>query len=258
MALDNLQTLIDRLRESAEAPAVIAFGAERPETWSRGDLGQTACRFAAGLVRHGVADQEVIGLLGPNRPEWIAALLGIVGAGAIAMPLPEQMTDHELGRVIAHSRCRRMVTTGKRAKSFAALDLADDFEVIVLDEPPDGIEGVVLRPWAELLEDEPGDLPKPGGDRLAVLLYTSGTTGTPKGVPLSHGNLCANFHALLDAGLAETGDRLFLPLPLHHTYPLTVGVLAPLALGAPIMLPAGITGPQIMAALREGDRKSVV
>jgi long-chain acyl-CoA synthetase len=85
-----------------------------------------------------------------------------------------------------------------------------------------------------------------------VLLYTSGTTGTPKGVPLTHRNLCANFQALLDARLAGPDDRLFLPLPLHHTYPLTVGVLAPLAVGAPIVLPAGITGPQIMAALRQG------
>jgi long-chain acyl-CoA synthetase len=252
MALDSLQTLIDQLCESAEAPAVVAFDAERPEIWSRGDLCRTARRFAAGLLRHGVAKEEVVGLLGPNRPEWIAALLGIVRAGAVAMPLPEQMTDHELGRVIAHSGCRRVVTTGKRAKSFAALDLADDFEVIVLDEPPEGIEGIVVRTWSELLEDEPGDLPELGAERQAVLLYTSGTTGTPKGVPLTHGNLCANFQALLDAGLAEPGDRLFLPLPLHHTYPLTVGVLAPLALGAPIMLPAGITGPQIMAALREG------
>jgi long-chain acyl-CoA synthetase len=252
MALASLQTLIDQLRESADAPAVIAFDSERAETWSRGDLARIACRFAAGLLRHGVADQEVIGLLGPNRPEWIAALLGIVRAGAVAMPIAEQLTDHELGRLIAHSRCRRVVTTGKRAKSFAALDLVDDFEVIVLDEPPDGLEGIVLRSWSELRERETPDLPELEADQQAVLLYTSGTTGTPKGVPLTHANLCANVQALLDARLAGPSDRLFLPLPLHHTYPLTVGVLAPLAVGAPIVLPAGITGPQIMKALREG------
>jgi long-chain acyl-CoA synthetase len=252
MALDSLQTLIEQLGESAEAPAVIAFDAERAETWSRGDLRRTACRFAAGLGRLGVAGEEVVGLLGPNRPEWIAALLGIVRSGAVAMPLAEQLTDHELGRVMAHSGCRRVVTTGKRAKSFAALDVASDFEVIVLDDQTEPIEGIALRSWSELLEGEPADLPELEADRPAVLLYTSGTTGTPKGVPLTHANLGANIRALLDARLAGPEDRLFLPLPLHHTYPLTVGVLAPLAVGAPIVLPAGITGPQIMAALREG------
>jgi long-chain acyl-CoA synthetase len=252
MALDSLQTLIDQLGDRAQAPAVIAVDAERPETWSRGDLRRAACRFAAGLLRHGVAEEEVIGLLGPNRPEWIAALLGIVRAGAVAMPVAEQLTDHELGRLIAHSGCRRVVTTGKRAKSIAALDVPGDFEVIVLDEPPDGLEGITLLSWSELLEGERADLPELGADRTAVLLYTSGTTGTPKGVPLTHRNLCANVQALLDARLAGPDDRLFLPLPLHHTYPLTVGVLAPLAVGAPIVLPAGITGPQIMKALREG------
>jgi long-chain acyl-CoA synthetase len=252
MALDSLETLIDQLSERAEAPALITFEADRAETWSRGDLAGTARRFAAGLLRQGAAREEVIGLLGPNRPEWIAALLGIVRSGAVAMPLAEQMTDHELGRVIAHSGCRRVVTTGKRAKSFAALDVPDDFEVVVLDDRSDPVEGIGLRSWSEILRSEPEDLPRLEADRPAVLLYTSGTTGIPKGVPLTQRNLCANIQALLDARLAEPGDRLFLPLPLHHTYPLTVGVLAPLAVGAPIVLPAGITGPQIMAALREG------
>ena len=84
-----------------------------------------------------------------------------------------------------------------------------------------------------------------------MLLYTSGTTGTPKGVPLTHGNLCANLQALQAAGLASSEDRVLLPLPLHHAYPLTVGLLAPLAVGAAVVLPAGITGPQIMHALHD-------
>src|SRR5690606_38836730 len=79
----------------------------------------------------------------------------------------------------------------------------------------------------------------------------SGTTGTPKGVPLTHRNICANLQALLAAGLASPADRVLLPLPLHHAYPLTVGLLAPLAVGAAVVLPAGITGPQVMRALNE-------
>ena len=105
-------------------------------------------------------------------------------------------------------------------------------------------------------EDEQSDLPELEADQPTVLLYTSGTTGTPKGVPLTHGNLCANLRALQAAGLASSEDRVLLPLPLHHAYPLTVGLLAPLAVGAAVVLPAGITGPQIMHALH--DRRCTI
>ena len=94
-------------------------------------------------------------------------------------------------------------------------------------------------------------LPEIEPDQPAVLVYTSGTTGTPKGVPLTHANLCANIDALVVARLAAPGDRVLLPLPLQHVYPLTVGLLAPLASGAAVVLPAGITGPQIAEALLE-------
>jgi len=66
MAPDSLQTLIDRLSDGAEAPAVIAFNADGPETWSRGDLGHTARRFAAGLVQRDGCGPQRIGLLGPE------------------------------------------------------------------------------------------------------------------------------------------------------------------------------------------------
>ena len=103
----------------------------------------------------------------------------------------------------------------------------------------------------QLLGKQPGQLPELTSDQPTVLMYTSGTTGTPKGVPLTHGNLCANLRALQAADLAKPADRVLLPLPLHHAYPLTVGLLAPLAIGAAVVLPAGITGPQIMRALQD-------
>ena len=96
-----------------------------------------------------------------------------------------------------------------------------------------------------------GELPELEPDQPALLVYTSGTTGTPKGVPLTHANLCANLDALVAERLARPGDRVLLPLPLQHVYPLTVGLLAPLASGAAVVLPAGITGPQISEALQE-------
>ena len=245
--LNTLQDLIDGLAAGGDAPAIIAAEAG---TWSRDRLRGEALRFAAGLASLGVRPGEVVGLLAPSQPKWAAALLGIVRSGALAMPLNDQMSEHELARVLEHSGCRALVTTAPLATRTPALDGVGQLLLLDHEVPPD-FERSDARPWTALVRDEPGQLPGLTPDQPTVLLYTSGTTGTPKGVPLTHRNLCANLRALEAADLARSDDRVLLPLPLHHAYPLTVGLLAPLAIGAAVVLPAGITGPQIMRALQD-------
>ncbi len=256
MALESLQSLIEGFSERGDAPALIAHQPDGPvDEWSYGRLAETARRFAAGLRQSGVGEDDLVALFAPNMPEWVAAFLGIVRAGAIAMPLSDQLTEHELGRVLEHSGCTRMVTAAKHLKTLAELEEAQGLELILLDEAdPEAEEVRALRPrpFAEALAEQAGELPEIDRERVAALLYTSGTTGTPKGVPLTHANICSNIDALLKERLAVQGDRVLLPLPMHHAYPLTVGLLAPLRLGVAIVLPAGITGPQIMQALKDG------
>jgi long-chain acyl-CoA synthetase len=248
----TLQDLIDALAMGGETAAVVPA---EGETWSRDRLRADALRFAAGLASAGVQPRQVVGLLAPSRPEWVVALLGIVRSGAIAMPLNEQMGDPELERVLDHSGCRMLITTAPLAARTPAFDRVSQL-ILLEDEVPPDFERRDARSWRGLLKDEQGELRALEADQPTVLLYTSGTTGTPKGVPLTHRNICANLQALQAAGLASSEDRVLLPLPLHHAYPLTVGLLAPLAIGAAVVLPAGITGPQIMHALR--DRRCTI
>jgi long-chain acyl-CoA synthetase len=256
MSLETLQSLIDEFPSRGDAPALIAHRrGGQSETWSYARLAETAGRFATGLRERGVGEDDLVALFAPNMPEWVAAFLGIVRAGAIAMPLNDQLTDQELANILEHSSCTRMVTSAKHLKTLAELDQAKGIELILLDEADADAEEVrTLKPtpFAAALAERAGDLPSLGRDKVAALLYTSGTTGMPKGVPLTHGNLCSNVDALLKEKLAVEGDRVLLPLPMHHAYPLTVGLLAPLRLGLAIVLPAGITGPQIMQALKDG------
>jgi long-chain acyl-CoA synthetase len=254
-ALETLADLIERLAARGEAPALIGHRPKEADSWTAGRLAETARRFAAGLIRAGTEQNEVVGLTAPNRPEWIAAFLGIVRAGAIAMPLPEQTPRQELARVLRHSGCRRIVATARQLGQLAAIEEARGLEAILIEAEAEEDEAarsdrLTVRRFADLLA-EPGELPQLAPDHPAALLYTSGTTGTPKAVPLTHANLCSNVEALIGAQLAGPNDRVLLPLPLYHTYPLTVGVLAPLAVGAAIVLPAGITGPQISQALKD-------
>ncbi|MCE3250791.1 MAG: AMP-dependent synthetase and ligase [Geminicoccaceae bacterium] len=250
MLLPTLGHLVDRLAQDAAAPAVIGHLRGGSVVWSRAELGARARALAAGLRQAGVAPGEVVGLLAPSQPEWVLAFLAIVRAGATAMPLSEQITAPELARIVAHSGCRRFFTTEAFIPVLTTLErqqARDARELILLDDEA----GDPGRSWRQLLRDGRLDLPELDPAQIAVLAYTSGTTGTPKGVPLSHRNLCTNIQALLREQLAGPDDRVLLPLPLHHAYPLTVGLLSALATGAAVVLPSGISGPEISQALAE-------
>jgi long-chain acyl-CoA synthetase len=112
--------------------------------------------------------------------------------------------------------------------------------------------------WRALLRERKEPLPEPGSADPAALLWTSGTTGSPKAFILTHGNVGANVEALQRLKLVSAEDRALLPLPLHHAYPLIVGTLSTLTIGTPLVLSGGTTGPLLMKALRDGDVTAIV
>ena len=164
--LNTLQDLIEELAAGGEGPAIIAGDAG---TWSRDRLRRDALRFAAGLASLGVQPEQVVGLLAPSRPEWVVALLGIVRSGALAMPLNEQMSEHELERVLEHSGCRTLVTTAPLATRTPALDRVSQL-ILLDDEVPSDFERRDARSWTALLREEPHQLPELTPDQPTVLL----------------------------------------------------------------------------------------
>ncbi len=255
----TLKSFVDAFSDHADRPALIALrdGTQGStpesvqETWSFGDLQRTIGQLAAGLNRAGLGAGETVALLAPNRPEWVVAYFAIVLAGGIAVPIDPLMSDGDLARVLRHSGCRRIFTTSGHVSRLRSVEEGQSLHILLLDEEPGEAPG--LAGWRRLLAAEPAGLPDLQPDRSASLLYTSGTTGAPKGVPLSHANLLANVEALVIERLARPEDRVLLPLPLHHVYPFTVGLLTPLAIGAAVVMPAGMTGPQILQALRVSE-----
>ena len=248
-ASTTLIEIADGLAAHAERPALVAFAARERREWSYGHLARTVRELAAGLVAAGLEPGARVALFAPDGPEWIASALAVIRAGAVVVPLDAQFTDDALAHTLIDSAARLVFTTADRAGRVARL--APAARIVLLDAAEGRASWRELRGPAELLPERRGADP-------AALFYTSGTTGPPKGVPLSHGNLTFQINTLAGIGLVTAGDRVCLPLPLHHVYPFVVGLLTPLALGLPLVLPHALTGPQIVRALKEGEATVLV
>ncbi len=253
---ETLQSLVSGLASRGAAPAILAVDAKgNVSTWSYATLAASALAFGRGLAVRGIGRGDAVAILSPNRPEWIAARLGLLAAGALAVPLDDLATDAEIARSLADSGARLVLTVESFVPRLAAMPAVAAVPVVLFDGPAGE-----ARSWQQIVEagGTPSALPTldPGG--AVALFYTSGTTGPPKGVPLTHANLVANLATLAGGGFVGAGDRVMLPLPLHHSYPFLVGMLMPLATGAAIVLPPGITGPEIVLALKAGRATALV
>ncbi len=254
--MHTLQDLLPGFSALGEKPAVISMGGIGAEAMSYAELARQVARLAHGLRDSGLERGEAVAILAPNSAAWIVASLAVVAAGGLLVPLDLRLPPKLLAHEIADSGCTRVFTSREALSNLEqATPEGRTLEIYRLDNADADATG---RSWRSLLSDETGALPVLTPDAPAVLFYTSGTTGLPKGVPLSHRNLLANLEGLRGQNLAYPGVRALLPLPLHHVYPFMVGMLVPLDGGATIVLPAGAMGPEILRALRLGRATALV
>ncbi len=198
-------------------------------TWT--EMGQQIRSLAAALIGLGVGPGDRVAVLSATRLEWSLLDYGILTAGAVTVPVYHSNTPGQVRHVLADSGSK-VVVVEDRAQLDKVLDVRDELpelETIVVVEVMDlrAIEGAVLldeltRDGRRVLRERPGVLEERRDavdpSWLATIVYTSGTTGVPKGVRLTHGNLIAAMRALtgvLDVGLDDT---TVLCLPLSHIY----------------------------------------
>ena len=245
--LSTLRGLINKLSGYGTRPAVLALQKEGVDAWSYAALAEYVHQLALGLVKAGVGPDTHLALFAGNRPEWVVACLAAINAGGIAVPVDAQAGDETLTHILADSQARFIFTTSNQVDRLRGLKLDPQPELILLDRTVDQEYS-----WRRLTSDS-GELPPVESEDQAVLFYTSGTTGPPKGVPLTHKNLVFQLEAIIAAQFVTKTDRVLVPLPLHHVYPFAFGMLAPLRLGLPVIMPRSLTGPQILRALSEGQ-----
>jgi long-chain acyl-CoA synthetase len=216
---------------------------DRYQRYTYRDLLKGVASVTRSLGALGIAKGDRIGLLSENRPEWMIAYLSVVTLGAVIVPLDAQLTEKEVSLLLLNSEAKAVfVSAGTRSK----LPRGTSLMILSFDQEGGTQFSGMLNAYPEAVLP-----PAPAGDDLAALLFTSGTTGDPKGVMLSQGNLASNCLSCIKLDIVHPDDNMLCILPLHHTYPAMASLLLPLSVGATITLLNSLKGPDIIACMQE-------
>jgi acyl-CoA synthetase (AMP-forming)/AMP-acid ligase II len=204
-------------------------------------------RVAAGLAARGFAKGDTLALYSPNLPEYALAAYGAMAAGGVVTGANPLLTTEELAGQLADAQARLLVTVPPFLdRALAAADKAGVQEVLVFGEA----EGAT--PFRELLaHDHPQVQVALGPDDLAALPYSSGTTGLPKGVELTHANLVTNVRQGLATLTLREDDVVLAVAPFFHAIGFTINLHASLAAGATVLTMARFDLEGFLRAIQE-------
>lgn len=217
------QTLASRLIEAARSRPAEPFlrsavpGGRLVTTY--GEFADRVEHLARGLRGLGVAAGDRVGLISENRPEWLAADLATLLAGAADVPRGTGFHPAEVAAVVRHAGCRAAWVEDPPAleRFREALDGLDPV-ILLHGEAPPGSGARTLAEVEALGADVSIALPEIAPDDVATLVYTSGTTGAPKGVTLTHGNVLSNVENLREVLPVRPGHVFLSLLPSWHMY----------------------------------------
>lgn len=252
----TVQTLLDGMPAFGAQPALMTVREDGVAVSTYAEIADEVVRLAFGFLEAGIRPGEAVALFGPNSVGWIMVRLALGACGALAAAVDDLATDAEATAIIRRCSCRRVFCAAAHLPLLRQMDADRVLEFHLLDGDRESAEGV--PGWRRLLAERAAPLPRLDPHAPAMLVYTSGTTGIPKGFTLSWANIGANVEALAAARLVGLRDRLLLPLPLHHVYPQVVGLFTPLVSGAAIVLPQSVGGPQLRRALKAANVTGIV
>ena len=239
------QYLVASSIDQGDQPAITCGS----DSWSYSALDDASARVSTLLSELGVMPGSRVGIMLPNVPEFAAIYYGVLRAGAVVVPMNPLLKAREVAYHVTDSEAS-LLFAGGGAESDAAKGAAEAGTRLFVVEPAG------LREQLQLLPPAPGVAERDGGD-TAVILYTSGTTGRPKGAELTHANLATNADVVRRTLLRLTHDDVvFGGLPLFHSFGQTCALNAAIAAGACVALLPRFTAQGALATI-ESQRVTV-
>ena len=235
-----MESLIDLVTESARRfdkhPALLIRPSFRTRLWRFRDLGRVVPRAARVIADEGIGPGDRVILWAVNRPEWGIAFFAIAHAGAVSVPLDARHTNEFAAKVAARTGARLVLASRQTAEGASTLGLP----IVWIESLPDRARRAEPLPAAEVRADD-----------LAEIVFTSGTTGDPKGAMISHGNLLACAASMTQVFAIGPNERLLSVLPLSHLYEQVIGLITPVLSGASVVYPVSRQPAVLLRAFRD-------
>jgi len=251
--------LHETAKNSAEKPAYYFMG--QASTYA--ELDGAITKFASGLEKLGIKQGDHIALLLGNSPHFIISLYGALRLGVTVIPINPIYTADEIGYILNNGDVKAVVALDLALplveKVHAFLPKIEQY--VFCETKPESlvqseIENLSVYPKMKSFSEVValGELtfqgPELNDDDVAIILYTSGTTGKPKGAMLTHRNLYSNAKDVADYLKMNNDDRVVTVLPMFHVFCLTVALNAPLLSGATLLIAPKFSPKEIFALIK--------
>ena len=253
-----IQIYQDSFRENWELPALTDYSKKHTLTYQ--DLSVEIAKLHIFLKECGIGHGDKIALVGKNTPQWCTVFIGVITYGAVLVPILQEFNPHDMHHIINHSESKLCFSSNRiwehleleRLPSIRAAISLENFTILAqqenekLDEKLALVNDLYTRQYPNGLTREDVCYAANGNDELALINYTSGTTGFSKGVMLTGNNLAGNVVFGLRSHLHYRGSRALSFLPLAHAYGCAFDFLTPLAAGSHITLLGRTPSPKIL------------
>lgn len=213
------------------------------------ELGEKVNSVSEFLRERGILPGDKVAILSENSVNWGIAYFAITSMGAVGVPIMTEFKAVEIHHILRHSESKALFVSSKQYEKVEEFKsdvltttiLLDDFSIIPDETKNDKIKTAMAEGLKEFQKIKFAALKMVGlandiikEDDLALILYTSGTTGHSKGVMLTHKNIVYDAQASIDLVNMSEQDRLLSILPLYHTYEATLGLVTPILSGATV------------------------
>lgn len=264
--MDAQETFCQRVVAAASSRpdklAMMLIGSEGTETITFGSMLAQIRSIAFRLSQERIDFGDRVALIGENHPNWAIAYLGILYRGAVATPLDSAATTQALGTFLKDSEAKlAFVSPASLDKFRASCELLGTNIPAVALRPLTQANGLArFEDWAETPTPKEFNeaAPPAKGEDLAVLMYTSGTTGTPKAVPLTHGNIYAESDKIQEVMRISDQEVVLSLLPLFHAYSQIVNLWLATTIGARVVYLTELSSAMIERGLQESGATALV